>query len=50
MYINNLGDKVELTNKTATNSNGTKLLWVKCENGAIVSIFENEFKKQFNKL
>ena len=28
-----------------TDLNGEKLLWVKCENGAIVSIWEKQFKK-----
>ena len=46
-YINNNGDKVTLLENTATNKYGNKLLWVKCENGAIVSIWETEFKNNF---
>ncbi len=46
-FKNNEGDTVELLKKTVTNKYGNKLLWVRCCNGAIVSIFENDFKSQF---
>ena len=47
-HINKESDIVELTTKKATNKNGNVLLWVKCENGNIVSIWEDEFKRNFN--
>ena len=47
MYINNQGEKAPLLKNTATNNYGNKLWWVKCENGAIVSIWEKEFKNNF---
>jgi hypothetical protein len=49
-HINKEGNIVELTNKKATNKNGNVLLWVKCENGNMVSIWEDEFKRDFNQI
>ncbi len=48
-YTNNQGDTVELLEKTATNKYGNKLLWVRCVNGAVVSIFEKQFNNEFTK-
>ena len=46
-YINKQGDEVKLLDNTAINVHGDKLLWLECCNGAKVSIFEEEFNKQF---
>ena len=46
-YINDKKEIVTLTDKRQTNKYGHILLWVKCENGYTVSIFEDEFYKQF---
>jgi len=46
-FTNKNGEKVTLTGKSAVNSLGNKLLWVRCENGATVSIFEKEFNTNF---
>ena len=47
LYKNKAGHLVTLTRKTATNKGGDKLLWVRCENGTVCSIWEKEFAAQF---
>ena len=49
-YINKKGEIVELTNNKATNKCGNVLLWVKCENGNTISVWEDQFKIEFIKL
>ena len=46
-FENSKGEKVTLTGKEAMNSFGFKYIWVKCENGAVVSIRESEFNRDF---
>ena len=47
MYINKNGDIIELTSSSATNCYGNKLLWVRCANGNIVSVSEDNFHAEF---
>jgi len=38
---------VELLPETATNKYGSKLLWIRLENGKTVSIWEDKFNSEF---
>ena len=43
-------DIVTLTEYTATNKYGNRLLWVKCSNGKLVEIWESNLKKYFTEI
>ena len=47
-YINKNGDIVELVNRSAINKYGNKLLWARCANGNVVSVWENAFRSDFS--
>lgn len=49
-FQNDNGDVVTLLPETATNKYQNKLLWVRCANGAVTSLWESEFKRDFHQI
>jgi len=49
-YMNALNNVVTLTENKAVNKFGDVLLWVRCENNKIISIWEKDFLRDFKEL
>jgi len=49
-YQNQKGEVIETTGKTATTCDGTLFIWVRCQNGAVVSITQKQLEKEFTSI
>ena len=49
-YQNQKGEVIETTGKTATTCDGTLFIWVRCQNGAVVSITQKQLEEEFTSI